>query len=147
MPDANGSGTDFSPPCVLADVHFFTFFFCQISGHELFDLYGGNHPTSNVDLLMLFGFASSTLPSDTMGLVMFVCPESSAGADPDMVRDRTNLLHATLARFESFYSSAPLAIDELLDEHEYLRYDFAQARFREPSRNLSLFEILSERTQ
>lgn len=100
-------------------------------GRELFDLYGGSHPSTNVDLLTLFGFASSHLPTDSLALVMFVCPPTPPKpSDPRAadLEDNRQLLLATLDRFEAFYAAGPLAIDELLDEHEHERYQFARNR-------------------
>jgi hypothetical protein len=92
----------------------------RCSGSEIFDLYGGAHPSTNVDLLTFFGFSVLGLPTDSLSLILVLCADFNTTTDAKY----KDLAIGALDRVEKFFESAPLAVDELWDEHEHTRYEF-----------------------
>lgn len=92
------------------------------SGSEIFDLYGGSHPSTNIDLLSFFGFASLNLPTDSVGFILAVCTDFNTTHDNGRLRRRMDII---LDRMEQVFVTSPLAVDELWDHEEHERYEMA----------------------
>lgn len=88
----------------------------QPRGSEVFDLYGGAHTSSNLDLLAFYGFTLLDAPGDVAPLLLQVC--SNSKQEKERSRSTRQLKGVTL--LEEFFQEQPIGIDQMLDETDRL---------------------------